>query len=84
MDSQGKVMDDAEKLRLSLEQEANNIEFREELRVYNKGKKQSKENKVKACTLILNKYCSKVMKHQVEEKLDHEMKVRDEPVELLK
>ena len=39
---------------------------------------------MKAFALILNNYCSKVMKHRVEEKSDYETNVCDDPVELLK
>ena len=84
VDGSGNIVSDAAKLRLGLEQEAYNIEFREELRIYNEGEKQFSENKVKAFALILNNYCSKVMKHRIEEKSDYESKVRDKPVELLK
>ena len=38
---------------------------------------------VKAFATILNNYCSKVMKHRVEEKSNYKSTVRDNPVELL-
>ena len=70
-------------MKLDLEQQGYNIAYKEKFRLYNEGEKQHEENMVKAFATIMNNYCSKVMKHRVEEKSDYESAVRDNPVELL-
>ena len=65
----------AEKMKLDLEQQGYNIAYKEKLRLYNEGERQHEENMVKAFATIMNNYCSKVMKHRVEEKPDYESAV---------
>ena len=84
VDGEGKLFTGQEKAIKDLEQEENNMIFREKLRIYNEEKKQLEDNIEKAYALIFNSFCSKTMQNRIEEKSDFETAVRDNPIELLK
>ena len=72
-----------EKEDISIEQDGLDIEFREELHTWRKRQDTFTENITKAYALIFS-HCNKTMQNIIEEHLDFETKVRDDPIELLK
>ena len=59
------------------------MEYTEDLRNYNVRKYAYEENKHKAYALIFG-YCNKIMQNRVEEASDFEIRIRNDPLELLR
>src|SRR5210317_1131036 len=65
------------------EQAGFNILYQEELQVYMERKDTLRTGMNKAYTLIYNNYCTRAMQARIEEHPDFEMKIEDNPIELL-
>ena len=66
-----------------IEQEGFDIDYREELRIWNSRKETYRKNKTKAYSLILTSYCSTAMQKRVEQHPDFKTKIKDDPIALL-
>ena len=69
--------------KMKILQDGNDIEYREELRKYNARARQYEENKSKTYAIIMD-YCNKTMQNCIEEVKDFELRIRNDPLELLK
>ena len=69
--------------KMKILQDGNDIEYREELREYNARARQYEENKSKTYAIIMD-YCNKTMQNRIEEVKDFELRIRNDPLELLK
>ena len=84
VDSIGAALKDGVKMAAELKQEENNMVFREELCLCNEKKVQVADNTQKACALMVNHHCSKVIRNRIKEQSDFETAVHDKPVKLLR
>ena len=86
LDVNGNTMiedDEVKKETIKYEYEVKKIEYSEDLHLYNYQIRLYEDNKTKAYAKLINNFCSKVMKNQIEEKPDFKTNVRDDPIEAL-
>ena len=69
--------------RKKVEQEGFDIEFKIRMEEHIKRVQQLEENKTKAYALIYSNYCNRVMQIRIEEHVDFENKIKNDPIELL-
>ena len=67
-----------------VEQDGFDIVHKVEAQEHLKRVQQLEENKTKACALIFSTYCNRVMQSHIEEHVDYESKIKNDPFELLK
>ena len=75
VDGNSMSLKDEAKIKADLEQEENNVVFREELCACNKRLEQMTDDTQKACALIMNNHCGKVMRNGIKEQADFETAV---------
>ena len=75
--------DEAANLLKALEQQGCNLKHKEELQDCNERRKKHKENKPKACALTFG-CCNKKMQARIKESPVFELKIQNDPIELLK
>ena len=69
--------------KLQVLQDGHDIEYHEELCEYNARARKYEENKSKTYAIIMD-YCNKTMQNRIEEVKDFELRIRNNPLELLK
>ena len=67
---------------LRLRQQGNDLDYKENFRIYNTRKEVYDDNMIKAYAFIFG-YCNKVMQNRIEEMSNFETEIRNDPVKLL-
>ena len=67
-----------------VEQDGYDIVYKVEIQEHLKRVQQLEENKTKTYALVYSTYCNRVMQLRVEEHVDYESKIKNDPIELLK
>ena len=66
------------------EQEGYDMMYKAELQLHLERKKTLEENMAKAYALIFGTHCNKIIQTRIEEHVDYESKIKNNPIELLK